>query len=826
MGRQVAGHEFFRAYLQYGEWTDVSALVRNQRSIEHLRNAWNSRVPRSTAQRLRVIDESGFHAAILEQPSGGVIHYPVPPDSRYAWSRASAHPHAYALCGVTHTLSSPAATRQITDYVTAPFQPYDALVCTSSAVVSMVRAVSDAYCEHLQERLGGHPRLGIRLETIPLGVDTDRFRPAAPGERAAARQALGISEDEVAVLFVGRISHHAKAHPYPMFQGLGNAARQTQVKTHLILAGWAAHPCVTDAFLAGAQAFAPEVRITLVDGMDPAQRERVWRAADLFTSLPDSVQETFGLVMIEAMASGLPAVAADWNGYRDLLCDGETGLFVPTRMVAGATGGVASRLLLGEIDYDTFLAECSQATTVDPFAAGSSYARLLMDHDLRGRMAVAARKRALQHYAWPVIIRAYESLWRDQELQRSDRERVACAKKQNFLGPAVFPDPEHAFADYPTSWLRKDDMVISSLDGKERLGSFLEMPLTHHAPARRVTEEPTLADLIDAAKEGASVGHLADLLSQRGVKPEKAFATLAWLLKYGLLTPCTSGSKPPSRDRSTARLTFVIMCKGRLSDLKQTLGAVVAQPRCECVVVDYSCPEGTGDWVEQTYPHVHVVRVLDRPYLNRAEARNIGLRAASAEWVCFLDADVLIDPRFVSEIEARMQPKTYLVADPYREGTEGTFCCAREDLDRVGGYDEAYEDWGEEDNDLYDALKEAGLQRATFPSSLLLHLAHEDAERAQYHRIEPRKSHVVNRVYRILKWDCQRLRGTPLSLEHRQALYRTIRSKVLTCLDGVGEGTLRLHLPHGIIPDGNILERALDYRLIRSLNPGGSPILD
>ena len=68
-----------------------------------------------------------------------------------------------------------------------------------------------------------------------------------------------------------------------------------------------------------------------------ATRRSVWHAADVFVSPSDNIQETFGLAVLEAMASGLPVVASDWDGYRDLVADGETGFLVPTAMVEGAT---------------------------------------------------------------------------------------------------------------------------------------------------------------------------------------------------------------------------------------------------------------------------------------------------------------------------------------------------------------------------------------------------------------------------------------------------------------------------------------------------------
>ena len=45
--------------------------------------------------------------------------------------------------------------------------------------------------------------------------------------------------------------------------------------------------------------------------------EIVRAASDMFISLADSYQETFGLTPIEAMASELPVVASNWNGYRN-----------------------------------------------------------------------------------------------------------------------------------------------------------------------------------------------------------------------------------------------------------------------------------------------------------------------------------------------------------------------------------------------------------------------------------------------------------------------------------------------------------------------------
>jgi glycosyltransferase involved in cell wall biosynthesis len=56
----------------------------------------------------------------------------------------------------------------------------------------------------------------------------------------------------------------------------------------------------------------------------------LFSSADIFASPVDSIQESFGLAVLEAMAYGLPAVVSDWSGYRDIVAQDETGLLLPT----------------------------------------------------------------------------------------------------------------------------------------------------------------------------------------------------------------------------------------------------------------------------------------------------------------------------------------------------------------------------------------------------------------------------------------------------------------------------------------------------------------
>ena len=265
-----------------------------------------------------------------------------------------------------------------------------------------------------------------------------------------------------------------------------------------------------------------------------------------------------------------------------------------------------------------------------------------------------------------------------------------------------------------------------------------------------------------------------------------------------------------------AAVCFVTTCMGRLTALRQSLGPMLAQPEGSCVVVDYSCPDGAGDWVVANHPSVRVVRVPGQSQFNLAAARNAGARLADAPWICFVDADVILEQGFSAALSQVLAPGGYYRVVSGDGGIGGTFACSKADFERAGGYDEVYRGWGEEDNDLYDALQFLGLNQRSLPATLLKHLPHGDDERTRFYPVADRLlGHAVNRVYRIVKWDTARLGRELLTLDMRRALYSKIAEVVTSSIQTGRPGDLAVHLPFGIVPGGWSLKRQLTYRLTR-----------
>jgi hypothetical protein len=187
----------------------------------------------------------------------------------------------------------------------------------------------------------------------------------------------------------------------------------------------------------------------------------------------------------------------------------------------------------GELDYDHFLAEVSQTVAVDVSAAGAALARLVGDEALRSALGAAARQRALDLFAWPRIIAAYEAIWRDQEMERQDYARLR-ARTGGSDVHAHFPPPEWSFAGYPTRWLDAEshNELAASAWAPEVLEQLLALPLTNHAANRRVADSGLLRQALARAAPSCSV---AALFLAAGVDQYRARATLRWMLKYDLI---------------------------------------------------------------------------------------------------------------------------------------------------------------------------------------------------------------------------------------------------------------------------------------------------
>jgi glycosyltransferase involved in cell wall biosynthesis len=455
MGRQAAGHAFLRAAVGARDGKPLWAYTPHRNSAEGFA-ALVGTLDAAAEARWLPADRLDLLGQI------GTLYLPGPGLGSAAQLRLRAGPAAYSLCGVTHTTASHTAMEHITGMLSAPVMPWDALICTSRAVAATVKHLLEAEIAALRWRFGASIAITLpQLPVIPLGVHCEDFA-GTQQQRQAARAALGIADDEVAALFVGRLSYHAKAHPHAMYGGLQAAARRTGKKLVLIQCGWFAHKQHEQAFRDGAARACPDVRALFTDGKDPVRRSESWAAADLFVSLSDNIQETFGLAPIEAMAAGLPTLVSDWDGYKDTVRDGVDGFRIPTWMPPPDGEPFARGYESGIDTYDFYCGLTCQTVSVDPLVLAERLSDLVGSPELRRRLGEAGRRRAREAFDWAVIYRRYQALW--AELGRLREAARTDARQQAMLAAAPRAasgrmDPFRAFGHYPTATVQPTTLV-------------------------------------------------------------------------------------------------------------------------------------------------------------------------------------------------------------------------------------------------------------------------------------------------------------------------------------------------------------------------------
>ena len=530
MGRNAAGESFLRGFLAHSKATEFWAQVLKPEHAQHFARTVQA-FGRSEA--VKAVDKNSL-GALAE---AGVVYYPGPGIGEHAFQRAAFGHGSWSLCGITHTTSSAGAMDALAELITAPVQPWDAVICTSSAVKNNVERLLQAQVDYLKDRLGITKLVLPQLPVIPLGIHTQDFA-FTEIQKADARQALGVDEHTLVVLFMGRLSFHAKAHPLAMYQALEAAAQATGKNVVLVECGWHANEFIEKAYADAARLACPSVRVVTLDGRKAEDRQTAWAGADVFCSLSDNIQETFGIVPIEAMAAGLPVVVADWDGYKDTVRDEIDGFRIPTLMPqAGLGGDLALRHAL-EIDtYDMYCGHACSLVAVEVQATAQAFIRLFESSDLRKQMGEAGRQRAREVYDWAAIIPQYETLW-------AQLNEIRTAQAKN-LQPLPYPwparmDPFHAFAAYPTQTLT-EQTVLGLVDADaetalKRTLAYRQLAMIDFAKVI-LPIEAEIRTVLQAAATGQKTA--LELVAQIPTERQAfVFRSLAWLVKLGVLKVC------------------------------------------------------------------------------------------------------------------------------------------------------------------------------------------------------------------------------------------------------------------------------------------------
>jgi glycosyltransferase involved in cell wall biosynthesis len=219
-----------------------------------------------------------------------------------------------------------------------------------------------------------------RLIEMPNGVDTDLFAPGP--DSSGLRERLGVGEEAVLAAFVATLD---RAHHFKRLDiAIDALALVGDERVHLVVAGGGD---LLDGFRAHADSAEVGDRVHFLGPVPHPQLADVLRACDVFL-LTTEPPESFGIVLIEAMATGLPVIATDYPGVRAVI-DERTG-----RLVArGEPEAVAAAL-------------------EELVAAGAS---------ARAAIGAAGREKAEHEWSWPRLIDRMDAAYAEAIAARRER---------------------------------------------------------------------------------------------------------------------------------------------------------------------------------------------------------------------------------------------------------------------------------------------------------------------------------------------------------------------------------------------------------------------
>ena len=454
MGRQAAGHSMLKAYAN-DPCKHIGVYTKSKKFFDGFIDEFKPLLPQDAPNDIDITYIPFSNAQNLKQFGG--IFLPSPDLQNLSDQRYFFGSNNHSIVGITHTTASQGVIDSLLNCYTSSLMPWDSLICTSRSVKNSINNIYEQYSDILKLRLGATKRPSFELPIIPLGVHLDDYE-LDDEEKYINRDSLGIKENDIVILFLGRLSFHAKAHHIPMYIALEEVSKSLpkDVDLHLVQTGWFANEAIESMFMNDSKIISPSIKCHFLDGRDQKIKKLSYSVADIFVSLVDNFQETFGLTPLEGMASGLPVVVSDWDGYRDTVRDSIDGFRIRTTTMRPGSGyNYALRHNLSLDNYDHYIGRTSQTVSIDINECIEKVLLLAKNKELRLKLGANARQRA-KEFDWTIILKKYREL----KVELDKKREFSITDNQTFLPPARIQDPYTFFSDYPTYTIN-DNTVIS-----------------------------------------------------------------------------------------------------------------------------------------------------------------------------------------------------------------------------------------------------------------------------------------------------------------------------------------------------------------------------
>ena len=413
-GASVASHELVLGFLRYSSAQGIHTFLRPERMTSDMEIARTGLQSRFPGREIAYLPQSVMPLEVKKRSYLFPVALETAP--RLVLFRQLTGTLSFPVSAIVHTVPDHG---QISLYFSLLLlcERCDFIVTTSQAGRQAVTTLFEGCRSFITARTGGANSLSPEMASIPLGVDVEEM---SPGNREASRSLLGIDPSCTVILYLGRFSQYFKGDLEPLLIAFTRLVfRFPEKSLHLVLAGRASHDKYEQRLRSLAEGMGIGDNVTFIMDFPFSRKRELYRAADIFVSPVDHIQETFGLAVLDAMACGLPSVASEWSGYKDLIEEGKTGFLIHS---SWSQATAASMSAMAAIQPDLAYETLASHTVIDVDHLEERLARLVSDPALAKEMGSLARQRACTFFSMRSVIQQYEDLWREQQRRLKEED--------------------------------------------------------------------------------------------------------------------------------------------------------------------------------------------------------------------------------------------------------------------------------------------------------------------------------------------------------------------------------------------------------------------
>ncbi|MDR0304190.1 MAG: glycosyltransferase family 4 protein [Chitinispirillales bacterium] len=461
LGRLVANYEFLKSLLNFSSFERFHLFCL---SPSHAQNTINKlktddSISDNAKQKVEIflydslkeqLQTTNYHCFHL---GGWSYHF-----SGTVYLRNTYAKEAFPVTGIIHSLNATATSSYVQGLIRSNAQEYDSIFCTSNDGKEVMRKKIAAATD-----LDKSAKYDGKLSQIPLGYD---FSLDNKMSKTAAKITMNFEQGVKYILYLGRLSPSTKADLYPLLLVFKSLKEKVNFKIKLVLAG-GVNPNELRVHKEMIQELGLDMDVQLMINFDLAKKRALISSAEVCVAPSDNIQETFGISIIEAAACGIPVVAADIDGYKDLVVQNETGFKIKTTWIDDFEPCEIDDLY----DFSVMQIMLSQAMAIDCDEMEEKIHLLLTDENLRNKMGENAAKRAVENYRWDVVIKRYEKEW---DLLKEIAVKVG--KPKEFMSNPYSNRYLETFSHYPTRTFNENLVLQITPDGESVIKRTKQIP--------------------------------------------------------------------------------------------------------------------------------------------------------------------------------------------------------------------------------------------------------------------------------------------------------------------------------------------------------------